>query len=108
MNTIIKMETISMNTLSSKTNEPNKFMYQFTDKLNIKNTNKNMALVFTIHGKTLNMNATTVNLKYLLQHGMMNLIYVMDLILFLIFKIILNTSSKKMKLLQIILQYKFM
>ena len=43
MNTIIKMETIFMNTLSSKTNEPNKFMYQFTDKLNIKNPNKNMA-----------------------------------------------------------------
>ena len=33
-----------MNTLNSKTNEPNKFMYQFTDKLNLKNPNKNMAL----------------------------------------------------------------
>ena len=34
-----------MNTLNSKTNESNKFMYQFTDKLNLKNPNKNMALV---------------------------------------------------------------
>ena len=38
------MKTIFMNTLNSKTNEPNKFMYQFTDKLNLKNPNKNMAL----------------------------------------------------------------
>ena len=33
-----------MNTLNSKTNESNKFIYQFTDKLNLKNPNKNMAL----------------------------------------------------------------
>ena len=34
-----------MNTLNSKTNESNKFMYQLTDKLNLKSPNKNMALV---------------------------------------------------------------
>ena len=33
-----------MNTLNSKTNESNKFIFQFTDKLNLKNPNKNMAL----------------------------------------------------------------
>ena len=33
-----------MNTLNSKKNECNKFIYQFTDKLNLKNPNKNMAL----------------------------------------------------------------
>ena len=33
-----------MNTLNNKINESNKFMYQFTDKLNLKNANKNMAL----------------------------------------------------------------
>ena len=33
-----------MNTLNSKINESNKFIYQFTDKSNLKNTNKNMAL----------------------------------------------------------------
>ena len=33
-----------MNTLNSKTNESNRFVYQFTDKLNIKNPNKNIAL----------------------------------------------------------------
>ena len=34
-----------MNTLNSKANESNKFIYQFTDKLNLKSPNKNMVLV---------------------------------------------------------------
>ena len=38
------METIFKNTLNSKTNEFNRFIYQFNDKLNLKNPNKNMAL----------------------------------------------------------------
>ena len=38
------MEAMFRNTLNSKTNEFNKFVYQFTDKLNLKNPNKNMAL----------------------------------------------------------------
>ena len=100
------METVFMNTLNSKTNKSNRFVYQFTDKLNLKNPNKNIALAnsrFVIRGKTLNPNTTTTNLKYMHQLGMMNLIYPMDLILFLTFKIILNTSLKNMKLLQIIL-----
>ena len=75
------MEKTFMNTLNSKTNESNKFMYQFTDKVNLKNPNK------------------TINLKYPPQLGMMNLICLMDLILFLIYKIILNISLKNMKLL---------
>ena len=33
-----------MHTLNSKTNESNRFIYQFTDKLNLKNPNKNIAL----------------------------------------------------------------
>ena len=33
-----------MNTLNSKKNESNRFIYQFNDKLNLKNPNKNMAL----------------------------------------------------------------
>ena len=38
------METILINTLNSKTNESNNFIYQFTDKLDLRNLNKNMAL----------------------------------------------------------------
>ena len=33
-----------MNTLNSRTNKSNRFGYQFTDKLNLKNPNKNIAL----------------------------------------------------------------
>ena len=40
------METIFMNTENSKTNESNKFIYQFTDKINLKTPNKkNIVLV---------------------------------------------------------------
>ena len=40
------METIFMNTENSKANESNKFIYQFTDKLNLKTpNNKNIGLV---------------------------------------------------------------
>ena len=38
------MERIFVKTPYSKTNESNKFICQFTDKLNLKNPNKNMAL----------------------------------------------------------------
>ena len=33
-----------MSTLNSKTNESNKFIYQFTDKLSLENPDKDMAL----------------------------------------------------------------
>ena len=50
-----------MNTLNSKTNESNKFIYQFTDKLDLKNPNKNMALAIITNGRTLSLNTTTIN-----------------------------------------------
>ena len=33
-----------MNTLNSNTNESNRLIYQITDKMNLKNPNKNIAL----------------------------------------------------------------
>ena len=39
----LKMETIFMNAENSKTNEPHRFKLDLTDKLNLKNPNKNMA-----------------------------------------------------------------
>ena len=59
-----------MNTLNSKARESSKFIYQFTDTINLKNHNKNMALAnLSIYytWKTLNLNTTTINLKFLLQ-----------------------------------------
>ena len=38
------METIFTNTENSKTNQPHRFKLDLTDKLNLKNPNKNMAL----------------------------------------------------------------
>ena len=38
------MEAIFMSTENSKKNDSNKFFYEFTDKLNLKNLNKNIAL----------------------------------------------------------------
>ena len=46
-----------MNTLNSEKNESNKFIYQFTGKLNLKNPNKNMALA------NLNIYYTWKNMK---------------------------------------------
>ena len=38
------METVFTNTGNSKTNEPHRFKLDLTDKLNLKNPNKNMPL----------------------------------------------------------------
>ena len=92
------METIFKNTENSKANEFNKFIYQFTGKRNLKTpNNNNIGLVnFTTHRKTLNLHTTTINLKYLLQLGMMNLICLMVLIQFLTFKITLSSKNTKL------------
>ena len=90
-----------MNIENSQTNESNKFFYEFTDKLNLKNPNKTMALAnltFTIHEKTLNLHIKTMNLRFLLQLGMIILVCLMDPILYLIYKMILNISFSNMKL----------
>ena len=85
------MKRIFMNTENSKINKSHKCFYKFTDKLNLKNPNKSITFKkFITHGKTLNLHITTLNLKYLLQLGIMNLIYLMDHILFQTFKIVLD------------------
>ena len=40
------METIFVNTENSKTNEPHRFKLDLTDKLNLKNPNKSVALPY--------------------------------------------------------------
>ena len=56
-----------MNTENSKTSEPHRFKLDLTDKLNLKNPNKNMALanlgIITL-GKASNQNTRTINLKF--------------------------------------------
>ena len=59
------METIVRNTLNSKTNESNKFIYQFTDKLNLTIPNKNMALAnLSIYYTWKNINSEYNNNKF--------------------------------------------
>ena len=73
-----------MNTENSRTSESNKFIYQFTEKLNFKNSNKNMALAnlsIWYKWKNIKSKIKTINLKFLLQLGMINLICLMDPIL---------------------------
>ena len=54
-----------MDTLNSKKNESNKFIYHFTDKLKLKNTNKNMALVnFSIYYTWKNIKSEYNNNKF--------------------------------------------
>ena len=84
-----------MNTENSKTDEPQRFTIDLMDKFNLKNPKKNMALAnLSIHytWKNIKSEYNTINLKFLLQLGMKLFIYLMVLILFQIFKIILNLS----------------
>ena len=61
-------------------------------------------LTFAVHGKIYESDTKIINLKYLGQRGMKNWNYLMDYILYQIFKTILITSSKNMKQLLIIFQ----
>ena len=95
-----------MSTANSKTKHSNKFVCNFTDKLNLKNPNKNIALanLSITHGKKLNQIITTINLKYQHLRRMIRLMCLMVLIQLLLFKVILNTFKKNMKLLPMFLQ----
>ena len=74
------METFFMNSKNSKTNEPNRFKYDVIDKLDLKNPNKNMALVnLSIYYTWKNVKSTVKNLTCL-----------MDRIIYQKYKIILN------------------
>ena len=54
-----------MNTLNSRTNESNRFIYQFTDKLNLKYPNKNILLAnLSIHHSWRNIKSEYNNNKF--------------------------------------------
>ena len=55
-----------MNTKNCKTNEPNKFIYQFTNKRNLKNpSNKNIGLVnLSIYYTWKNIKSVYNNIKF--------------------------------------------
>ena len=71
-----------MNSENSNLFDPHKILLNVTDKINLKTSDKYVALS---------------NLKIYLQRRMINLNHMMDRIMYQIFKIILSKSSKKMK-----------
>ena len=95
------METNFMNTENSKTSEPHRFKLDLTDKLNLKNPSKNMALAnLSIYYTWKNIKSEYNNNKFRFLHqlAMILLTYLMVLTLLWIFRIILNLSSKNMRL----------
>ena len=86
-----------MKTGSSKTSEPHRFKSDLTDKLNLKNPNKNMDLAnLSIYYTWKKIKSTYNNNRFKISAP--NGSYQMVLTQFLTFKIVLNLSSKNLKL----------
>ena len=90
-----------MNTENSKTSEPHRFKLDLTDKLNLKNPNKNMALAnLSIYYTWKNIKSEYSNNKFKISAPAWNDTF--DLpdgpFLLMIFRIILNLSLKNTKL----------
>ena len=86
-----------MNTENSKKSEPYRFKLYLTDKLYLKNLNKNMALAnLSIYYTWKKIKSTYNNNRFKI--SALNGSYQMVLTQFLTFKIVLNLSSKNLKL----------
>ena len=84
-----------MNSKYSGTSDPYSLLLNLTDKINLKNSDKYVALLhLSIYYTCKNIKKSHKNifLKYQLRHGMKNLNYLMDHIPCQIFKIILSIS----------------
>ena len=98
---IKKVDTILMNSRYSGTSDPRRLLLNLKDKTNLKRSDKYVALSnLSICYKSKNMKKSQKN-NYL-KHGMKNLNYLMDHILYQIFKTILSISLKNMTQLLII------
>ena len=86
------METFFMNTENSETNEPHMFKYKLIDKLNLKNPNKNMALVnLSIYYTWKNDKSTYKNNKFKISAPTWNETFDLPDIIYQLYKIISNT-----------------
>ena len=84
------MDNIFMNSKSSKTFDPDRIFLNLTDKINLKRSDKYVALSdLSIYHTWENIEKSDKNnkLKTSAQHGMKNLNYLMDHILYQIFKV---------------------
>ena len=106
-----KMETIFMNSRSSKTSDFHRLLPNLLEKINLKidvieviDMLLHQILAYIIHGKILKSYIKIINLKYQLQRRMKNLNYFMGRILYQKLKTILSTSSKNIEKWLIVLQ----
>ena len=88
------MDTIFMNSENSKTPKPHVLILKLTNKLDLRIGKKvialsNLSIYYT--WKNIKSSYNSNKFKISAQHGMINLNYLMDHILYQIFKIILNT-----------------
>ena len=83
-----------MNSENSGTSDPHRLLLNLSDKINLKRSDKlpYQILAFTIHEKKKKKSYKIINFKYQLRHGVNSLNYLMDHILYQIFKIIFNIS----------------
>ena len=84
-----------MNSESSETSDPHRLFSNLSDKINLKKSDKYVALPnLSIHytWKNIRKSYKIISLKYQLRHGMNSLNYLMDHILYQIFRIIFNIS----------------
>ena len=83
-----------MNSENSKTSDPHRLLLNLSDKITLKKKDKCVALSKS--------HAKIINLKHQFPHGMKSLNYLMDHILYQIFKIMLNISLNNMRQLLVI------
>ena len=87
------MNTVFMNSENSKPSESHRLLFNLTDKIDIRRKDKyialsNLSIYYT--WKIFKNLITIINLKFQLRHGMKHLNYLMDHVIYQIFKIILN------------------
>ena len=89
-----KMGTIFMNSENSKRSEPQRLLLNLADEINLKRSDKYVALsnLSMYYTQKIIINTKTIKLECQLQHGVKNLIYLMDRILNQIFKTLLYIS----------------
>ena len=88
------MDTVFMNSENSKTSKLHALILKLTNKLDLRIVEKiivlsNLSIYYTWENIKSSYNSN--KFKIYAQHGMINLNYLMDHILYQIFKIILNT-----------------
>ena len=89
------MDTIFMNSENSKMSKPHVLILKLNNKLDLRLGEKvialsNLSICYTWKSIKNSYNNNKFKFKYLHLHGMINLLYQMDLILYQIFKIILS------------------